>query len=57
MIQINRGTAAGWSYDGLKTRVMSDNKHLFCQADKYQIHPAVYAKLQDKGCLRGAAKL
>jgi hypothetical protein len=37
--------------------VTSDNKHLFCLADKYQIHAAAYAKIQDKGCLRGAAKL
>jgi hypothetical protein len=57
MIQVNRATAASWAYDGLRTRVQSDNKHLFCLADKYQIHPAVYAEVKDKGCLRGAAKL
>lgn len=57
MIQINRATADKFDYDGLKQRVTSDNKLLFCVADKYQIRPVVYSKIEDKGCLTSPARL
>lgn len=56
-IQVNRATGEMFQYDGLKSRVISDNKLMFCNADKYQIHPVVYTRIQDKGCLRSAARL
>lgn len=48
---ISSTTAAGFDYQGLRDRVTSDNKILFCDADHYAIALFVYAKLKDRGCL------
>jgi hypothetical protein len=55
-LEVSRQTAARFVYDGLKERVMVDNKHLFCLADRYSIHPAVYARIKDAGCLTGRGR-
>ncbi len=47
---VTRATAERFDYDGLKSRA-TDNKNFFCVATEYQLHPAVYAALDDKGCL------
>ncbi len=39
------------AWDGLATRVTDDNKHMFCISDSYFIHPGIYSRLDDKGCL------
>lgn len=51
LIRIDRPTAEKFDYSGVKSRVQSDNKILFCVADHYLIHPAVWQKIKDKGCL------
>ncbi|MDO8617155.1 MAG: hypothetical protein Q7T33_15705 [Dehalococcoidia bacterium] len=50
-ITVLRPTGEKFQYDGLKDLVYLDNKHLFCVADHYQIHLAIYQALGDKGCL------
>jgi len=50
-IRILRPTGERFQYDGLKDRVIVDNKMLFCTADHYQLHPSVFASLGSKGCL------
>jgi hypothetical protein len=51
LLTITRSTGEKFVYDGLRDRVISDNKILFCAVDHYRIHPSVYAKLGNKGCL------
>lgn len=53
----DRATVAKIDWGGLKDRVESDNKALFCIADTYRIHPGIYSRLENKGCLTGAARL
>lgn len=48
---ILRATGNTFVYDGLKSRALSDNKLWFCGADAYNIHPAIYTKLGNPGCL------
>ena len=48
---VRRPTGDRFQYDGLRDRALGDNKLFFCAADRYQIHPAVYRELKDKGCL------
>ncbi len=55
-ITIERSTANHFDYTGLKDRVLQDNKALFCVADGYTIHPAIYRKLGNTGCLLGPNK-
>lgn len=50
-ITVLRATAERFQYDGLRDLVYGDNKHLFCVADHYQIHLAIYQALGDTGCL------
>ena len=38
-------------WDGLEDRVYGDNKLFFCISEDYYIHPAIYVRLEDKGCL------
>ncbi len=41
-------------WDGLTDLVYADSKHIFCIvefAEDYYIHPAIFARLEDKGCL------
>ena len=59
MITTLRPTGIQFQYDGLKDRVILDNKSLFCVADNYRIHGAIYREINDKGCLArwGALKL
>jgi len=52
MSRLNRATVdskIGW--EGFEDRVTLDNKVLFCVSDAMQVHPAIYIKLKDKGCL------
>ncbi len=39
------------NWDGLEDRVYADNKLFFCISEDYYIHPAIYVRLEDKGCL------
>lgn len=41
------------NWDGREDRVYGDNKLFFCISDDFYIHPAVYVRLEDKGCLLG----
>jgi len=57
MSSLNRTTVdtrIDWA--GLEDRVMSDNKLLFCISDAMEIHPAIYVRLKDKGCLTGSVR-
>ncbi len=40
----------GWS--GLEDRVYIDNKWLYCLSDERYVHPAIYVRLKDPGCLK-----
>ena len=46
-----RATADLADWSGLEGLVLGDNKRLFCAADAFAIHPAIYTRLGDKGCL------
>ena len=46
-----RATADRADWSGLEDLVLGDNKRLFCAADAFAIHPAIYTRLGDKGCL------
>ncbi len=46
-----RATADRADWSGLEDLVLVDNKRLFCAADAFAIHPAIYTRLGDKGCL------
>ena len=49
---LTRNTVDGRiDWDGLQDLVYGDNKHFFCIADDYYIHPGIYSRLEDKGCL------
>ena len=50
-IEIDRETAARFQYEELRQRVLADNRQLFCLADRYRVHPAIYARIGDRGCL------
>lgn len=53
---VNRATADQINWEGLASRQLSDNKHIFCIADEYVIRPLIYNKLKDTGCLTGASR-
>lgn len=46
-----RATADLIDWDGLENRVLGDNKHIFCIAEDWDLHGAIYSRLKDKGCL------
>lgn len=48
---MTRDTANRIDWSGLEDRVLLDNKLFFCISDSYFIHPAIYVRLKDKGCL------
>jgi len=52
-VWLSRATAEKISWDGLRDLQLLDNKHIFCIADDHFIHPTIYQKLKDKGCLLG----
>jgi hypothetical protein len=56
-IDISLATAHRFSYDGLKDRVTIDPSIMYCDADHYQIHPAVWKNVDSKtrGCMVFAA--
>lgn len=49
--ELKRATVDQIDWSGLEDRVLLDNKLFFCIADGYYIHPAIYVRLKDKGCL------
>lgn len=50
-ITVLRALGEQFQYDGLRDLIYADNKHLFCVADHYELHLAIYRALEDKGCL------